>query len=413
MGFVMLSRRALAMTLVTALLGGLVSAFAPAAARQASADWRAVLDEARGRTVYWYAWGGEPRINDYIAWVAGEVDRRYGITLNHVKVADTADVVARVLAEKTAGRHHGGAVDLVWINGANFVAMKENGLLLDEPWADALPNAPLVGVDGSRAPLATDFGVPTAGREAPWGRAQLVFLHDSATLPDPPKTIEGLAGFLAANPGRFTYPQPPDFLGTTFLKQVARTLLPADILDAPAGPGAAAAVAPVFAYLARIGPGLWRGGRAYPANVAALRTLFADGEIDIAMSFNPADAGAAVAAGQLPPTTRTYILDGGTIGNTHYVAIPYNSDAVAAAKAVADFLTSPEAQAQKADPGVWGDPTVLDVARLPAADRALFERLRFGPERLAPHELSPALTEPHFSWTKVFETEWARRALTR
>jgi putative thiamine transport system substrate-binding protein len=410
----MMSRWTIAAAIAMILLIGLASAVPSTAAdERPSADWQAVLDEARGQTVYWYAWGGEQRINAYIAWVAGEADRRFAITLNHVKVADTADAVARVLAEKTAGRHQGGAVDLVWINGANFVAMKENALLLDEPWADELPNAPLVGVDGSRAPLATDFGVPTEGREAPWGRAQLVFLHDSAILPAPPKSLDGLAAFLAENPGRFTYPQPPDFLGVTFLKQIARTLLPADVLAAPAGPDAADVVAPVFEYLDRTTSDMWRSGRAYPANVAALRTLLADGEIDIAMSFNPADASAAVAAGQLPPTTRTFILDGGTIGNTHYVAIPYNSDAAAAAKVVANFLTSPEAQARKADPKVWGDPTVLDIPRLPAADRALFEQLRFGPERLAPHELSPTLVEPHYSWTKVLETEWAQRALTR
>lgn len=54
--------------------------------------------------MYWNAWAGDPRINDYIGWVGGQVRDRFGIDLRHVKVTDTADVVSRVLAEKAAGK---------------------------------------------------------------------------------------------------------------------------------------------------------------------------------------------------------------------------------------------------------------------------------------------------------------------
>ena len=63
-----------------------------------------MLAEAEGQTVYWNAWGGDPRINDYIDWAAGEVADRFGVALEHVKLADTATAVATVLAEKAAGR---------------------------------------------------------------------------------------------------------------------------------------------------------------------------------------------------------------------------------------------------------------------------------------------------------------------
>ena len=55
-------------------------------------------------------------------------------------------------------------------------------------------------------------------------------------------------------------------------------------------------------------------------------------------------------------------MAGGTIGNTHFVAIPYNSSAKEGAQVVANFLLSPEAQARKLDPTVWGDPTVLGLS---------------------------------------------------
>ena len=36
--------------------------------REDRTDWQAVLDEARGQTVYFNAWGGDEVINGYIAW---------------------------------------------------------------------------------------------------------------------------------------------------------------------------------------------------------------------------------------------------------------------------------------------------------------------------------------------------------
>ncbi len=69
----------------------------------AEPDWQDIRAAARGQTVYWNAWGGDERINAYIAWVGDQVREEYGITLKQVKLADTADAVSRVLAERTAG----------------------------------------------------------------------------------------------------------------------------------------------------------------------------------------------------------------------------------------------------------------------------------------------------------------------
>src|SRR4051795_13496147 len=91
-------------------------------------NWDAVLAEAKGETVYFYAWGGEPRINDYIDWAGKTVLDRFGVRVIHVNVSDTAEAVSRVLGEKAASLTRGGAVDLVWVNGENFAALKRNGL---------------------------------------------------------------------------------------------------------------------------------------------------------------------------------------------------------------------------------------------------------------------------------------------
>ena len=170
-----------------------------------------------------------------------------------------------------------------------------------------------------------------------------------------------------------------------------------------------AVAAPLFAYLDELNPLLWRGGKAFPQNYPAMKQLLADNEVDIIFAFNPSEASSAIANGELPDTVRSFTFPGGTLANTHFVAIPYNAAAKAGALVAADFLISPEAQARKQDPKIWGDPTVLAVSKLDAADRTRFDALDLGVATLKPDELGPALDEPHPSWMDRIETEWKRR----
>ncbi len=401
-----LDRRQILGLLAAAAAGPLLPARAGAAADPA--DWAALLAEARGQTVYFHAWGGGEQINDYIAWAAAEVKARHGVAVEHVKVTDTANVVQTVLAEKVAGRSEGGSVDLVWINGENFAAMKRGGLLQARGWAENLPNFAFVDVAG-KPTTRLDFTVPTDGLEAPWGMAQLVFFHDAAVTAEPPRSAADFLAYARANPGRLAYPQPPDFVGSTFLKQIlVETVADPAILLAPVTDFEEFA-RPLFAWLDEATPHLWRSGRAYPQSVTALMQLFADDEIDVAFAFNPAAASNDVENGLLPDTVRGYVFDGGTIGNTHFVAIPFNASAPAGAMVFADFLMSPQAQARKADAAVWGDPTVLGVAALPAAEKALFEGLTRGVATPSAEELGRVLPEPHPSWMEAIEAAWTVR----
>ena len=371
--------------------------------------FESVREAARGQTVYFNAWGGSTQINDYIAWVAGEVRERQGIELVHVKLGDTSEAVSRVLAEKAAGQTTGGSVDLVWINGENFLAMKDNDLLYG-PFAFDLPNFDLVDTKGKPTTLI-DFTEPTDGYESPWGMAQFVLIHDSAVLPEPPADLASLAAWAMDNPGRFTFPSPPDFIGATFLKHVLHAAVddPEILTEAPDPATASETLAPVWTWLDELQPDLWRGGRAFPASGPALHQLFEDGEVDLTMAFNPAEASSLVLDGRFPETTRTYTLANGSIGNTHFVAIPFNSAATAAARVVADFLLSPEAQARKQDPQHWGDFTVLDLTKLTPVDRALFDAIELHPATLPPDQLGDTLLEPHAAWMDLIEAGWRDR----
>ncbi|MEE3318038.1 MAG: ABC transporter substrate-binding protein [Pseudomonadota bacterium] len=373
------------------------------------ADWDSILSAAEGQTVYWNAWGGSTVTNDFIAWAGDQVAERYGVTVEHVKLSDTADAVSRVLAEKTAGQDEKGAIDLIWINGANFASMKENGLLFG-PWASDLPNWAYVNPVENPA-VVGDFTVPTDGLESPWAMAQVVYYYDTARLPSPPTTPVAFAEFAAANPGRFTFPQPPDFLGTTYLKQTLYDLLDdPSVLQKPVTDVDYPAVSQVlWDYLDDLTPNLWRSGRAYPQNGPRQIQLMADGEIDVAISFNPNIASNAIENGELPDTVRTFVTDNGTIGNASFVAIPYNATAKEGAMVLANFLLSPEAQARAQNPAVLGYGTVLSMDALSAEDRALFDAIDLGVATLTPAELGTTLAEPHPSWATALAEDWVKR----
>jgi putative thiamine transport system substrate-binding protein len=313
------------------------------------------------------------------------------------------------LAEKAAGRDEGGAVDMIWINGENFLAMKENDLLFG-PFAEALPNWQYVDVEGKPAVLV-DFTEPTDGLESPWAMAQLVFEYDAEMLPEPPRSATALLEYAKANPGRVAFPQPPNYLGGTFLKQVLYGVIEdPSLLQAPADDADYDAVtAPLWAYLDELTPNLWRAGQAYPQNEPRLAQLLADGETDISFAFNPARASAAIADGELPDTVRTYVFDEGTLGNASFVAIPYNASNHAGALVIANHLIAPATQARAQDPEVLGFQTVLNMAALSAEDRARFDALDLGIATLAPADRGNSLLEPHASWMLRIEQDWLDR----
>lgn len=373
-------------------------------------NWKSVEEAARGQTVYFNAWGGAQNINDYIRWAADQVQEKYGVTVNHTKLDDTANAVSAVVAAKAAGVNEGGEIDLIWINGENFVNMKKQGLLLEAGWAQKLPNWQFV--DWKNKPtILTDFTEPTDGQESPWGMAKMVFFHDTARNIEMPDSFAELVAWTVKNPGRFTYPSPPDFVGSSFLKQaLIETVADKEMLQKPVDEASfEKTVEPFFAALDTMHKNLWRSGATFPKNKEAHRQLLADNEVDIAFAFSPAEASNAIANNELPDTVRSFVFSGGTLGNTHFVAIPYNAAAKEGALVFANFLISPEAQLRKQDPQIWGDPTVLDTTSLTQDMQDQFDSLDLGKATLKPSELGPSFNEPHASWMERLEKEWTRR----
>jgi putative spermidine/putrescine transport system substrate-binding protein len=373
---------------------------------EVSANFEEVIKNGSNSTVRFVMWGGSSAVNKWVdTYVAPEVKKKYNITLVRVP-ADASVFVNKLLSEKNAGSVKG-SMDIIWINGENFKNAKENGLLWG-PVAEKLPNFTAF-VDPET--VKYDFGFPVEGYEVPYGRAQFVFVYDSAKLTDIPDSYEKLSKWVKNNPGKFTYPQPPDFTASAFIRQVFYSetgghkqyegKFDKTVFDQKKSEW--------LKYLTELSPYLWNNGANYPKDIAALDTLFERGEVLINMNYNQADAQNRILAGRYPATVKTFVMREGSIYNTHFTAIPFNAANKEGAMVVLNFLLSPEAQLSKNDPSNWGDFTVLDLKKLSKDDRRKFETLDLGASTLPLDVLGKrAVPEVASEYVEALEKEWEK-----
>jgi len=280
-----------------------------AVAADDTTSWESILATADGQTVQLWMWGGDPVLNSYISDTVAPAVASYGVTLEQVRIEATSDGIDRIISEIEAGSDDG-AVDLIWVNGKNFSQGQDAGLWRDD-WVSDLPNATLL--DPGDPTLFSDFGVATEGQEAPWSRAAFTFAHDSATVSNPPATFGELADWVEENPGRFTYPAPPDFTGSAFVRQAVQALGEED----------------AFTLLAAMRPNLWNEGKTFPKDEAELNTLFGNGQVDLALQ------------------------------NVSFLAMPANAGSVEGAMVAMNEMLSAELQSEKLSQ--VGVPAVVDI----------------------------------------------------
>lgn len=371
----------MAARLIYALLAGLLlfSSHSLAAPEQAGR-----FDEPA--PVYFYAWGGSSEVNNYLRWAAEELRARHNINLIHVKVGDISEAVARLLNEGSGNS----AIDLLWINGENFHALKSAGKLTGDLPA-RVANAALINPDLN---WRTDFGVAVDGYELPWGVGQFHLLVRDNTLPMQPDPAQLLA-YARQQPGRLTYPKPPEFHGSTFLKSLLLSLNNQDkrLYSSPDEATASELLRPLWRYLDQLHPLLWRQGRDFPASAVVQQQLLAHGQLDMAVSFNPQELKVAQLQQRLPAAETATTLGPAAITNSHYLAVPAGSPHQKQALLTINFLLSETAQLRKMDPAGWGDPPVIEFPTVEQPGLQLF----------------PAQSEPHVDWLKLIEKQWLER----
>ena len=346
-------------------------------------DWDTVVEAARGTTVVHGGYGGDDALNEWILGPFAEtLKEKYDITLEYIQ---GFEFVTQLAAEKEAGVTVG-TYDTCWINGINFRTMKENGLLFG-PYNEYLPNYAAT-LDLEASDTNFDFAYPIEGYETPFSTAQFIFINDAAVTPETPSNAEELLEFVKKYPGRVTYPSSEHFTGAAFIRTIIYDLCGYEqFLDMEEDYDTVyEAVAPAMEYLRELNPYLWNEGTTFPADLTDVDSMFINGELVLMMSYGPYDVGGNITKGIYTETTRAFLFENGTVGNTSYYAIPYNAPNLVGALVTINEMLSPEMQATKLEVGE--EPYVTDLTKLTDTERALFESIDVGPNNVSDEEMA-------------------------
>jgi putative spermidine/putrescine transport system substrate-binding protein len=295
---------------------------------------------------------------------------------------------------------------MIWINGENFATGRQADIWHCD-WATKLPNAKYV--DWTSSSVNTDFGLPVDGCEAPWATASSGLVYDSKVVPK--AAVASLDAFIAwvkANPGKFTYPAPPDFNGSMTVRRLFYHANGgfSNFLGAYDASKFTPAMAKAATFLNDLKPALWRKGTTYPANIGDLEKLYANGEISAYLNYGALASFTNVDKGLFPKSTRVTAFKEGMIGNISYVTIPFNSPNKAGAQVIANIMQSPAAQLKMQVDGVIGSPAIV-MAKTPLA--AKYRVLPVHPSSTSPSVLAknanPELTS---AWLKAIDNGWIK-----
>ena len=299
---------------------------------------------------------------------------------------------------------------MIWINGENFYSTKENDLLFG-PFTDKLPNTEKY-IDQNDKEVLYDFGYPIENFEAPYGKAQMVFINDSAVTGETPKNTDELLEFAKKHQGRVTYPALPDFTGSAFVRTLIYDIVGYEqFMDMKADKAVVKeSIEPALDYLRELNKYLWNEGKTFPATSGEVDNMFQDGEIVMTMSYGPYSVATGIEKGIYKDSVRTFLFDKGTVGNTSYIAIAKNAPNKAAAMVAINEIISAEVQATQFEE--LRTLPVVSYDKLSSEEKARFDSVDLGQGVLPQDELlSKRLPEMPANLVPIIEEIWAEEVV--
>jgi len=367
---------------IIVLSGAIVLSFCTAKKEEAqdwkSASWQSIEQAAQGSTVNLMMWQGSSVINEYINnFVVPTLKEQHNIDLK-ISSGQGPEIVQLLMNEKQSGSQEG-QIDFVWINGETFFQLRKiDGLY--GPFVEQLPNAQYI--DFTDPYISVDFQQPVNYMEAPWGINQFALVYDIAKTPQPPVNLEQLSTFMKANPGTFTISN--DFSGMTLLKSFMAELggSPQSLDGTFNQQKYDTLSSQLWEWINEHSTYLWKQGETFPKEHSKMDQMFASGELLLSYGFSEGGIEDKVNQGLFPKTTRGYAWANGTVRNSNYLGITYNSQNVSGALVAINFFISPLAQLKKADPNGANATSVLAKNKLPEEWREKFAELpkrKYGP----------------------------------
>jgi len=332
-------------------------------------SWTKLEEKAKGSEVTFMMWQGSPVLNEYINnYVIPTLKQKYDITLR-ISGGQGPEIVKLVMGEKQANVQDG-QVDMVWINGETFFQLRKiDGLW--GPFVEKLPSSEYVNFDNKF--ISIDFQQPVEYMEAPWGTGQFALVYDTAKTTDPPRNLDELESYLKENPGSFTISN--DFSGMTLLKCFMAELGGSPTsLDGPFDQEKYDRLsAELWDFINRNKPHFWKEGTNFPKEHSKMDQMFATGELGLIYGFSEGGVESKVEQGLYPKSTRAYVWDNGTVLNSNFLGIPYNSGNKAGAMVAINFMMSPEGQYNRKLMSGRESRTILDMELLPEEWRRKFD----------------------------------------
>lgn len=361
-------------------------------------------EAAKGSTVTFYGWGGDEKLNEWLDDVfAPQMKEKYDITMERVPM-DIDQILSQLSGEIQAGEEDG-SIDMIWINGENFQSAKENNMLYG-PFTDKLPNFNDY-IDTESEDVTLDFAYPIEGYEAPYGKAQMVLVGDTAVTSEFPKSAEELLEFVKKYPGKVTYPALPDFTGSVFVRSIIYEICGYEqLLNMEADKETVKeAVEPAMEYLRQLNPYLWNEGKTFPDSSTTLDNMFADGEVILNVTYDAFATAVKIEEGTYTETTQTFQFDKGTIGNTNFMAIAANSQNKAGAMVAINEMMSPEIQADRYN--TLKVLPVVDYDKLSDEQKEEFDKVDLGKGTIPQDELlAKRLPEMPAELVPIIEEIW-------
>lgn len=337
-----------------------------------SKSYKEIEKGAKGSTVNFYGWGGNEVLNKWFdSYIIPNMKEKYDINVKRVGM-DIDTIMNQLMSEKQV-KSDKGSIDVFWVNGENFKTAKDNKLLFG-PFSNKIVNYDKY-VDKNSEDITTDFGTSVDNMESPWGKASFTVLKNSDKVKTNIVDTNTLKEAIMQNPGKFTYPAPPDFTGSAFVRNVIYDIVGYEnIANLPEDEATVKkAIQPAIDYLNGIKPYLWNKGETYPSTTAQLDNMYSDGEVNFSMTYAPNEVEGKIESGEFYKSTEFINFDKGNISNTHFLAIPENSSNKAGAMVLINYLTSIDAQASKSESKNWGDMTILDLNKISKEDKAKFK----------------------------------------
>ncbi|MCI9421793.1 MAG: ABC transporter substrate-binding protein [Dorea sp.] len=361
-------------------------------------------EAAKGSTVTFYGWGGDELLNEWLDDVfAPAMKEEYDITMERIPM-DIDQVLSQLSGEIQAGEKDG-SIDMIWINGENFRSARENNMLYG-PFVEKLPNF-MEYIDTESEDVTLDFAYPIEGYEAPYGKAQMVMIGDTAVTPNFPQNTDELMEFAKNNKGKVTYPALPDFTGSVFVRNVIYEICGYEqFLDMEADKETVKkAIEPALAYMRQLNPYLWNEGKTFPDSSTTVDNMFADGELVLNMTYDAFGTSIKIEDGTYTETTQAFQFDKGTIGNTNFMAIAANSGNKAGAMVAINEMMSPEIQADRYD--TMKVLPVVDYDKLSDEQKEAFDKVDLGKGNIPQDELlSKRLPEMPAELVPIIEEIW-------